>query len=142
MLKGRWRLIYKKCESKTHNVKYVVMTCVFLHNLCNARLDPCNPRWKLHVDELSLVEKIFLVQKTKVNYERLPLKLLSGCGSMDKIISYHQLFLMKNTESKKVVFYFGLCPFALIFKVYPILYMLFYKNILYKNIEAANETKL
>ena len=57
MLKGRWRLIYKKCESKMHNVKYVVMTCVFLHNLCNARLDPCNPRWKLHVDELSLVEK-------------------------------------------------------------------------------------
>ena len=33
------------------------MTCVLLHNLCNARKDPCNPRWKLHVHELSLVER-------------------------------------------------------------------------------------
>ena len=32
MLKGRWRLIYKKCESKIHTVKYVVMAYVLLHN--------------------------------------------------------------------------------------------------------------
>ena len=43
------------------------------------------------------------VQKTKVNNERLLVKLLNGCGSMDKIISCHQLFLMKNKGSKKVV---------------------------------------
>ena len=40
-----------------YSVKYVVMTCVLLHNLCIARQDLCNPRWKLHVDELSLVER-------------------------------------------------------------------------------------
>ena len=44
MLKGRWRLIFKKCESKMHNVKYVIMACVLLHNLYIARQDPCNQR--------------------------------------------------------------------------------------------------
>ena len=57
MLKGRWCLIYKKCECKMHKVKYVVIASVLLHNLCIARQDPCKPRWKLHVDELSLVER-------------------------------------------------------------------------------------
>ena len=55
MLKGRWRMLYKKCEAKLHNVKYVIMVCVLLHNLCIARNDPCNPRWKLHVDELGII---------------------------------------------------------------------------------------
>ena len=40
-----------------YNVKYVVMACVLLDDLCIARQDPCNPRWKLHVDKLSLVER-------------------------------------------------------------------------------------
>ena len=35
------------------------MACVLLHNLCIARQDPCNPRWKLHVDEPSLVFVLF-----------------------------------------------------------------------------------
>ena len=57
MLKGRWRIIYKKCEAKLYNIKYVVMVCVLLHNLCIARNDPCNLRWKLQVDELDLIKK-------------------------------------------------------------------------------------
>ena len=40
-----------------HNVKYVVMACVLLHNLCLARQDSNKPRLKLHVGELSLVER-------------------------------------------------------------------------------------
>ena len=40
-----------------YNVKYVVMACVLLDDLCIARQDPCNPRWKLHVDKLILVER-------------------------------------------------------------------------------------
>ena len=40
-----------------HNIKYVAMACMLLHNLCIARQDLCNPRWKLHVDEPSLVER-------------------------------------------------------------------------------------
>lgn len=33
------------------------MACVLLDDLCIARQDPCNPRSKLHVDKLSLVER-------------------------------------------------------------------------------------
>ena len=62
---------------------------------------------------------------------------------MDKVIPCHQLFLMKNIEIKKLyVFFFFLCAFAMILNVYPIRYMLFSKNALYKNIKAPNETKL
>ena len=64
---------------------------------------------------------------------------------MDKIILCHQLFLIKNIESKKVkssMFYFSLCPFSLIFRVYSIaLYAFLNENMLYKNFEAAIETK-
>ena len=57
-----------------------------------------------------LVTRVLLFhQKIKVSHERLLVKLLSRCGSMDKIISCHQLFLMKNIESKKV--------FTVLFKI-------------------------
>ena len=46
-----------KCEPKMHNVKYVFMAHVLLNNLCIVIQDPCNSRWKSHVDELSLVER-------------------------------------------------------------------------------------
>ena len=55
MLKGRWRLLYKKMECDLENIQVVVMTCILLHNICIAKNDPCNPRWKLKVDELNLV---------------------------------------------------------------------------------------
>ena len=56
MLKGRFRILYR-CEAKLRNVKYILMACVMLHNLCITRNDPCNPRWKLTVDQLSLIRK-------------------------------------------------------------------------------------
>ena len=57
MLKGRWQIIYKKIEIRKHNLKYVVMVCIMLHNLCIHIDDPCNPRWQLDVTELSLNDK-------------------------------------------------------------------------------------
>ena len=57
MVKGRWRLVCNKCKYKMHNVKYVVMVCLLLHNLYIARQDLCNPRLKSYFDELSLVER-------------------------------------------------------------------------------------
>ena len=54
MLKSQWRILYKKTEMKIYNLKYIVMACVMLHNLCIARNDPCNPRWRLTVEELEL----------------------------------------------------------------------------------------
>ena len=32
MCKGRWRILYKKTESRKHNLKYIIITCVMLHN--------------------------------------------------------------------------------------------------------------
>ena len=46
ILKGHWHLIYKKCECKLHNIKYVIMVVVPLHNFCIHTNDPCMV-WKL-----------------------------------------------------------------------------------------------
>ena len=59
MLKGRWRLIYKEAEMKKFNLKYVVMSCIMLHNLCIELHDPCEPRWKLEVEEMELADMKF-----------------------------------------------------------------------------------
>ena len=57
MLKGRFRIIYKKAECRRHNVKAVIMACIALHNLCIVRSDPCLPRWQLRVERLNLIRK-------------------------------------------------------------------------------------
>ena len=57
MLKGRWRILYKKTECRMHNLKYVIMSCIMLHNLCIKHKDPCEPRWRLEVKELSLMDR-------------------------------------------------------------------------------------
>ena len=45
MLKGRYRILYKKTECRLKNLKYVIMACVMLHNLCISVRDTCLPRW-------------------------------------------------------------------------------------------------
>lgn len=57
MLKGRWRIPYKKTECRRSNIKGIIMACIALHNICISRNDPCNPRWKLEVHKLQLVRK-------------------------------------------------------------------------------------
>ena len=51
MLKGRWRLTYKKCECKLYNVRYAIMTAAVLHNIWIYRNDPWNTvgDWKLKI---------------------------------------------------------------------------------------------
>ena len=34
MLKGRWRILYKKTECRRSNVKAIIMCCIALHNIC------------------------------------------------------------------------------------------------------------
>ena len=34
MLKGRWRVLYKKTEIRNFNLRYAFMACIILHNLC------------------------------------------------------------------------------------------------------------
>lgn len=75
MMKGRWRLIYKKCEVKLFNIKYVIMVCGLLHNLCIARNDPCKPRWKLEVQEISLIDKNVARIENKAESQRISNKI-------------------------------------------------------------------
>ena len=55
MLKGRWRILYKKTECKLKNIRHVIMACIALHNICIARDDPCRPRWRLDIEKLHLI---------------------------------------------------------------------------------------
>ena len=48
----------QKREMKMHNLKYVVMVCVMSHNLFIAANNPCNPCWRLSVQEFELTNKI------------------------------------------------------------------------------------
>ena len=57
MLKGRWRILYKKTECRMFNLKYIIMAAIMLHNLCISYNDPCEPRWRLEVRELALFRK-------------------------------------------------------------------------------------
>ena len=57
MLKGRWRILYKKTECRMRNVKYIITACILLHNLCIELSDPCQPRWRFEVGEFSLMPK-------------------------------------------------------------------------------------
>lgn len=55
MLKGRFRILYKKTECSLDNIQVIIMVCIVLHNICIHRNDPCKPRWRLEVDELNLI---------------------------------------------------------------------------------------
>ena len=50
---------------KMYNLKYVIMACVMLHNLCIAMNVPWNPCWKLSVEELVLTNKIMNRSESK-----------------------------------------------------------------------------
>ena len=57
MLKARFCILYKKTECQLFNLKYIVMASVMLHNLCIDVNDPCLPRWRLHVKNISLIRE-------------------------------------------------------------------------------------
>ena len=56
MLKGGWRFLYKKTEAQTEYLRYIIMACIALYNLCIAENDPCKPRCQLEVYEERKVE--------------------------------------------------------------------------------------
>ena len=47
----------KKTECRMRNIKYIIMACILLHNLCIDLNDPCQPRWKCEVRDLTLTPK-------------------------------------------------------------------------------------
>ena len=56
-----------------YNLKYVIMSCVMLHNLCISVNDPCQPQWHVEVKELGLIKKDFIHtdNKGEANLNRL-----------------------------------------------------------------------
>lgn len=52
MMKSRFRILNKRCESKLQNGKFIVIVCAMLHSVCIAKDDSCSPSWKLQVDEV------------------------------------------------------------------------------------------
>ena len=52
-LKGRWRVLYKKCESRPENVKIITLACVILHNVCIDKGDTVPRHWDFTKDPAS-----------------------------------------------------------------------------------------
>ena len=51
--KRRWRILYKKCESKPENVKIMTLACVVLHDVCIDRGHTAPRQWDLSEDPAS-----------------------------------------------------------------------------------------
>ena len=49
-LKGRWRVLFKKCESQKDSVKLIGLACVVLHNICIEKKDLITRNIDLSVD--------------------------------------------------------------------------------------------
>ena len=52
-LKGRWRVLYGKCEIRVDNVKTIVLACIVLHNIYTDRGDSAPRQWDLSRDPAS-----------------------------------------------------------------------------------------
>ena len=70
MLEDRWRILYRKTDMRNFNLRYVVMVCIKLHNLCIEHNNPCEPRWRLEVNDLKLFEKL-LKRNVDINESNL-----------------------------------------------------------------------
>ena len=51
-LKGRWRVLSRKCESNVETVKAMTLACVVLHNLCIERGDVTLRHWDMSLDPI------------------------------------------------------------------------------------------
>ena len=49
-LKGRWRVLQRKCECNKDTVKLVTLACIVLHNLCILLGDTSPRHWDINVD--------------------------------------------------------------------------------------------
>ena len=79
MLKVRWRILYKQTECWMYNLKYVIMSCIMLHNLYISVNDPCEPRQCL---ELGLIKKDFIRTENKGEADLNRLKISNWLWNM------------------------------------------------------------
>ena len=52
-LKGRWRVLLRKCESSTEVIKVMTLACMVLHNICIDREDTMCKQLDLTLDPLT-----------------------------------------------------------------------------------------
>ena len=50
-LKGRWRILLKRIDSKLENVQDIIVTCCILHNLCEQWGEDFRDEWRVHITE-------------------------------------------------------------------------------------------
>ena len=50
LLKRRWRILYRKCQSKKDSVKWFVLACNALHKICIDHNDVAQRNWDLSND--------------------------------------------------------------------------------------------
>ena len=46
MLKGTFRFLYEKTECQPNNLRYVIMACIALHNICISENDSSQPQFQ------------------------------------------------------------------------------------------------
>ena len=68
----------------TGKAKYTVMACVLLHNFCITVGDPCLPRWKFQVEELTIVDKRLIREESKRESNSNKIKLIIGYGKIKR----------------------------------------------------------
>lgn len=49
-LKGRWRVLFRKCESSRDDVRLVTLACMVLHNIYISRKDTVAKKLDLSID--------------------------------------------------------------------------------------------
>jgi hypothetical protein len=53
LLKGRWRVLLRKCESTAEEVKIATLACIVLHNICLEHEDTISTKLNLTFDPLT-----------------------------------------------------------------------------------------
>lgn len=51
-LKGRWRILLKRCDFGTEDMTYIIATCCVLHNLCEMNEDTFHENWQERAAEI------------------------------------------------------------------------------------------
>ncbi|XP_028400782.1 protein ALP1-like [Dendronephthya gigantea] len=93
-LKGRWRVLLRKCESSAHEVKIATLACIVLHNACIEYGDAISKKCDLSIDPVTN-------QKRDRETVREMLKMRSCRKLKDNSVDQGS----KNREALKNMFY-------------------------------------
>ena len=107
----------------TGKAKYTVMACVLLHNFCITVGDPCLPRWKFQVEELTIVDKRLIREESKRESNSNKIKLIIGYGKIKRSKLWNTNFSSNESTgergsqdawaSHKIVMYFFCSVFSI-----------------------------